>query len=167
MGGGARYGSPGRPAQQWKGAEEPGPGGHGKGGGHSLVEAPSLGASVCRQTLVLPSCFSDLPCLLPHLPAFWMVWPKRGTQWFCPPLPPIPLGITGHIWSAENHFIERFWTGSKRLEQLPRTENNIGSKKDLLGHDLLGRKGGTEDPPRLSPLRSQENPEMAQILFPL
>lgn len=55
-------------------------------------------------------------------------------------LPSLASHPSGHHrthWSAEKHFIERFWTGSKGLEQLSRAESNLGSKEELSEHDLF------------------------------
>lgn len=120
--------------QQGSGRELRSLGRQGRAGGHSLAGAPGPAPRGCSQALV---CLPALSSSTPRLPAFWMAVAQGVGSVVLPSLTPIPLGTTGHIWSAENYFIERFWTGSKRPEQLSHAESNLGSKEELPGHDLF------------------------------
>lgn len=130
------------------------------------METPSLIARGCSQAsgASFLSLSPALPCLFHVCQSPRWLWPKGSTQWFCPPLPPTPLGTTGHIGQLKITLL-------KDSEVSPRGQSNSHKQRVTLdprrshrGTICSGRRGETEAQ-GLSSLCSWRKPEMAQILF--
>lgn len=156
--------SPDKPAGQWKGAEEPGQAEQGQGLFSSRRHQP------CSQGLKpgLGVTFVFLrPALPSSVPDSLLDGCGPGDGLSGSALPCLPF-----LWAPQDTFGQLKITLLKGSGLDPRGWSNchelratLDPRRSCQGMICSGRRGATEAPKRLSPLHSQEKPEIAQILF--
>lgn len=158
----ARCGPPGRPAGQWKGAEEPGQarqrlGPLPRGSSQPCSQGPQPGLGAVSQTC--PAFFHQV-CQ----PSGWL-WPKGWPQWFCPPWPPIPLGTTGHTGQLKSTLLKGSGLGPRGWSNCQEQRATLDPRRSCQSMICSGRRGGIEAPQKTRLIALREQPGMTQIIF--